>query len=152
MLVKCWISAYCNTKKLLKNCQKIQSCYLNFKHLVSLEKVLGMNSDDQSIQPIKTWSSKRGKTSASCLDRCDCLFLIGWESSSKLSYTSHWSHDCFYAHAIKFVFFVLSNYWQALSVDLAPTLIVSFLSISHFPVSKLRLYVIELRRIGNNGR
>ena len=88
---------------------KIQTCYLNFKHLVSLEKVPAMNSDDQSIQPIKTWCSKAGKTSASCLARCDCLFLIGWGSSSKLSYTSHWSQDCFYAHAIKFVFFVLSK-------------------------------------------
>lgn len=131
---------------------KIQTCYLNFKHLVSLEKVPAMNSDNQSIQPIKTWCSKGGKTSASCLARCDCPFLIGWESSAKLSYASYWSHDCFWAHAIKFVFFVLSNYWQALSVDLAPTLIVSVLFISHFPVPKLRLYVIELRRIGNNGR
>ena len=148
MLEKC-LRKY---QKVAGKLPKIQSCYLNFKHLVSLEKVLGMNSDDQSIQPIKTWSSKRGKTSASCLARCDCLFLIGWESSSKLSYTSHWSQDCFYAHAIKFVFFVLSNYWQALSVDLAPTLIVSVLSISHFPVPKLRLNIIELRRIGNNSR
>ena len=84
---------------------KIQTCYLNFKHLVSLEKVPAMNSDDQSIQPIKTWCSKGGKTSASCLARCDCPFLIGWESSAKLSYASYWSHDCFWAHAIKFFFF-----------------------------------------------
>ena len=148
MLDKCLLEY----QKVAKKLPKIQSCYLNFKSLVSLEKVLGMNSDDQSIQPIKNWCSKRGKTSTSCLARCNCPFLIGWESSAKLSYTSHWSHDCFWAHAIKFFFFVLSNFWQALSVDLGPILIVSVLFISHFPVPKLRLYIIELRRIGNNSR
>ena len=31
VLVKCWKVANWNAKKLLKNCQKSKSCYLNFK-------------------------------------------------------------------------------------------------------------------------
>ena len=143
-------SGFWNAKKLLKNYwQKIESCYFKFWSVLrrSWECIRTINPFEQSQLDVVN----AGKLVR--VAEIDAIAFSDWLRKQRkvvlcqsLNITTVFEPMPLNSF---FCFFVLSNLWHALSVDLALPLILSVLSISHFPVPKSKLYVTELRRIGN---